>query len=577
MVNDLLLDNFMQMVSRAEDVESLNALILQLAVQGKLTSQEPDDEPASELVKRIGIERARLMEAGKIKKLKPLSPVEKKDQPFALPATWQWVRLSEIIDFSIGKTPPTKQTVYWENDGIPWVSISDMDQYGLVQETSRKVSEVAREKIFRGRISPKGTLLMSFKLTLGKVSILNMDAFHNEAIISIYPFQGIRQRYLFRFLPLFVLFGKQKNAIKGATLNSKSLANLPIPIPPYNEQKRIVERVDTLLGQTRELKAALAEAAQSLTGLHSVAIQELLAATDGGTTGSDDDFAAKWEFIAANFDTLYDERYPEAALANVAALKQTILQLAVQGKLTRQDPADEPASALLERIAAEKKRLVKEKKIRKSKPLPEISDEERPFVLPDGWAWVRFGEIANFINGDRGKNYPNKNEYVSLGIPFINTGHILPNGKLSLNKMNYISRGKFDILRSGKIREGDLVYCLRGATIGKTAMITQFSEGAIASSLVIIRSSQNIYMTWLYNFLISPLGKSEIKKYDNGSAQPNLGAKSLNLYLVPLPPLAEQKRIVTRVNALLRLCDDLSAQLQEAQTARVALRDAVVG
>ncbi len=243
-----------------------------------------------------------------------------------------------------------------------------------------------------------------------------------------------------------------------------------------------------------------------------------------------------------------------------AKLRQSILQAAVQGKLVPQDPNDEPASELLKRIQQEKARLIKEGKIKKEKPLPPISEDEIPYDLPEGWAWCRFQDIASFFNGDRSKNYPKKAEYVSSGIPWINTGHILPNGTLTQKGMNYISEEKYLSLSGGKIKPSDLVFCLRGATFGKVAKVVPYSYGAVASSLVIIRTSQLIDVDYLLYLLKSPYATAELRKYDNGSAQPNLAAKDVAKYCIPLPPQNEQSRIVTKINELLALCDELEAE-----------------
>ena len=168
----------------------------------------------------------------------------------------------------------------------------------------------------------------------------------------------------------------------------------------------------------------------------------------------------------------------------------------------------------------------------------------------NGWVETTLGEVCQFENGDRGKNYPNREEYVESGIPWINTGHIQPDGTLSQSEMNFITREKYESLRSGKIRPGDLVYCLRGATIGKTALVTPFTVGAVASSLVIIRPSGLLDSHFLYYFLTSSVGQRLIKLYDNGAAQPNLGAKSVAKYTISFPTLAEQKVIIQKLAAL---------------------------
>jgi type I restriction enzyme S subunit len=165
----------------------------------------------------------------------------------------------------------------------------------------------------------------------------------------------------------------------------------------------------------------------------------------------------------------------------------------------------------------------------------------------EGWEEKKLGEVCQFENGDRGKNYPNREEYVESGIPWINTGHIQPNGTLSQSEMNFITQEKYESLRSGKIQQGDLVYCLRGATIGKTALVDPLTVGAVASSLVIIRPSHLLDSHFLYYFLTSLVGQRLIKLYDNGAAQPNLGARSVAKYIIYLPNFVEQKVIVQKL------------------------------
>jgi len=204
------------------------------------------------------------------------------------------------------------------------------------------------------------------------------------------------------------------------------------------------------------------------------------------------------------------------------------------------------------------------------------NERDVPFELPSAWQWTPLGEVSELINGDRSKNYPNKDEYVAQGIPWINTGHIEPAGTLSMELMHYITRKKFDSLRSGKVKPGDLVYCLRGATLGKTAIITQFDEGAVASSLVIIRLAVSVDPRFAYRFLTSPLGREQIFQFDNGSAQPNLSANNVKKYWMPLPPLAEQHRIVAKVDQLMALVDELERQQEASREKATKLLDAIV-
>ncbi|MCM1506102.1 MAG: restriction endonuclease subunit S [Ruminococcus flavefaciens] len=230
--------------------EQLKKSILQEAVQGKLVPQDPDDEPASVLLERIKAEKQKLIKQGKIKDNKKSDVIKSEEIPFDIPNSWEWIRFSNLVHFSMGKTPPRKDTEYWENPIYSWVSIADMSSDNTIYSTKEMVNQYSDDKIFKNNISPVGTLIMSFKLTVGKVSILGIDAYHNEAIISIFPFiddDKIVTSYLFKILPLIAQSGDTKTAIKGATLNSDSLSKLLIPLPPLAEQKRIVAKVDELM------------------------------------------------------------------------------------------------------------------------------------------------------------------------------------------------------------------------------------------------------------------------------------------------------------------------------------------
>lgn len=236
-------------------------------------------------------------------------------------------------------------------------------------------------------------------------------------------------------------------------------------------------------------------------------------------------------------------------------LKNSILQLAIQGKLVEQRAEEGTAEELFAKIQEEKQRLIAEKKIKKEKPLPEITEEEKPFDIPDSWMWVRLSQIWSILNGDRGKNYPAKSTLSKTGIPFISAINL--NGKTVVEDENLLclSQIQYDKLGNGKLQKNDVVVCIRGS-LGKHG-VYPFDQGAIASSLVILR---NYFFNicddeFLLLYLDSPLFFSEIKKYDNGTAQPNLAAKSLEQFLIPLPPLCEQKRIVAEIEELLPYID----------------------
>ena len=256
-------------------------------------------------------------------------------------------------------------------------------------------------------------------------------------------------------------------------------------------------------------------------------------------------------------------------LTGIKKLRELILELAVRGKLVPQDPSDEPASVLLEKIAEEKAQLIADKKIKKQKPLPAITDDEEPFDLPSGWTFNRLIELSTLENGDRSKNYPNKSLLVEKGIPFVNAGH-LTDGVIDQKEMTFITQERFDLLRAGKFRSGDILYCLRGS-LGKSALVEGILTGAIASSLVIIRTHSDFAHSYLMYFFDSPFSYKLIRKYDNGTAQPNLSATDLAKFVISVPPLAEQHRIVAKVDELMALCDQLEQQTEQSLTAHQTL------
>lgn len=250
---------------------SLKKSILQEAIQGKLVSQIAEEGTAQELLEQIRQEKLQLVKEGKLKKSALTDSIIfrgddnkyyeqvgnenidiTEEIPFDLPENWTWVRFGQYVRMSIGKTPPRGETKYWANGKYPWVSISDMSDYGLVTTTKEYVSEYAKSLF--GEISPVGTLIMSFKLTVGRTSLLNTSAYHNEAIISIYPFVDKNyqaRNFLFHILPIISNLGDTKDAIKGKTLNSKSLNNLLLPLPPLNEQGRIVAMIELLFDKLK--------------------------------------------------------------------------------------------------------------------------------------------------------------------------------------------------------------------------------------------------------------------------------------------------------------------------------------
>lgn len=244
-------------------------------------------------------------------------------------------------------------------------------------------------------------------------------------------------------------------------------------------------------------------------------------------------------------------------------LKASILQLAIQGKLVEQRPGEGTADELYRQIQAEKKRLIKEGKIKKDKPLPEIAEDEIPFDIPESWKWVRLGWLFQLINGDRGKNYPSKDKLLKKGqIPFISAINI-DRQTVKMDGLLFVSEQQYNLLGSGKLQKNDFAFCLRGS-LGKFCQYP-FEIGAIASSLVILRKNGSVLDDYIKAYLSSPLIAEQINSSNNGTAQPNLGARDIACYLIPLPPLSEQKRIVAKIEELLPYIDRYAASYESLE------------
>jgi len=272
---------------------------------------------------------------------------------------------------------------------------------------------------------------------------------------------------------------------------------------------------------------------------------------------------------------------------NATQLKNSILQEAIEGRLVPQDPNDEPASVLLDKIRKEKAKLVKEGKLKKKdlEAIP-VSEDEKSFEIPKGWEWCRINDLFQIQNGDRGKNYPSKSKLSTNGIPFISALNLCNNSVLKDDKLLCLTEEQYNKLGNGKLKSGDMVVCIRGS-LGKHG-IYPFERGAIASSLVIVRqyTSYELLCKYLSVYLDSYLFFEEIKKYNNGTAQPNLAAESFKSFLFPLPPLAEQKRIVAKIEELMpkveaygktqEALDKLNEELPE-RLKKSILQEAIMG
>ncbi|EOW9329804.1 restriction endonuclease subunit S [Vibrio cholerae] len=536
-------------------IKKLRELILELAVRGKLVPQDPTDEPANNILARSIAIKESLLTEGKIKKSRAKKDI-KEEHFYDYPASWATAKIEDLIQVINGRAYKKSEML---SSGIPILRVGNLftsNEWYYSDLDLDADKYIDRGDLIYAWSASFGPFIWEGSRVIYHYHIWKMDIFHDGALDKNFSklfLQAISER-----------IKASGNGIAMIHMTKERMEKVVHPLPPIEEQRRIVAKVDELMTLCDQLE----QQTEASLDAHQVLVETLLATLTNSQDATE--LMANWGRISEHFDTLFTTEQ------SIDQLKQTILQLAVMGKLVPQDPNDEPAAKLLERIAEEKAQLVKEKKIKKQKALPPIAEDEKPFELPNGWEWVKFGELSEFINGDRSKNYPNKDEYVDQGIPWINTGHIEPDGTLTTKDMNFITKEKFDTLRSGKIIHTDLVYCLRGATFGKTAFVSPYVEGAIASSLMIIRPYNVSLREFFYTYLISPFGHSQIFRFDNGSAQPNLSANSVMLYAFPCPPIEEQIRITTKVRELFLMCDQLKQRLRDSQQTQLQLTDAII-
>lgn len=544
-------------------IKKLRELILELAVRGKLVPQDPNDEPASELLKRIAAEKAELVKQGKIKKQKPLPEISEEEKPFELPEGWEWVTFSHLGYFFGGKTPSKMKDEYWGGT-IPWVTPKDM-KTNLIVDSEDKVTPLAIEDGLT-KVSPGSILFVARSGILRRifpVAIISIECTVNQDIKVLSPFFSDISYYIRLMMNGFERYIIENLTKTGTTVESllfEDFISHPFMIPPFAEQNRILSTVKKLMSLCDQLEQ------QSLTSLD--AHQQLVETLLGTLTDSQnaEELAENWARISEHFDTLFTTE------ASVDALKQTILQLAVMGKLVPQDPNDEPASELLKRIAQEKAQLVKEGKIKKQKPLPPISDEEKPFELPDGWEWCRLNDLFSFIT-DGDHQAPPKSD---TGIPFLVIGN-LNKGIVSFDECKYVPIDYYERLDwSRKPCQGDVLYTVTGS-YGIPIIVDNNEPFCVQRHVAILKSCSNTPITYLRYLFLSKYSYAYAEKIATGIAQKTVPLTGLRLMPIPVP----QHRTLLNIINLIKLVDAMSESLkigiQSAQQTQLHLADALTG
>ncbi|WP_322980253.1 restriction endonuclease subunit S [Pseudomonas sp. C11] len=554
----LLTDNLPLLAGAPNGIKKLRELILELAVRGKLVPQDANDEPASELLKRIEREKTQLIDQKVIRKGKPLPDIEQDEMQFKLPVGWEWIRLGQIGDWGAGATPARGNSSYYGGE-MPWFKSGELvaDFISVSEET---VTELALKECSLRRNKPGDVLIAMYGATIGKTAILNVEGTTNQAVCACTPFNGVFNRYL-----LLTLKAMKSNFIgQGAggaqpNISREKIVATVTGLPPLAEQHRIVAKVDELMTLCDRLEARQADTDSAHAQLVQALLDSLSQARDA------EDFAQSWQRLAEHFHTLFTTE------SSIDALKQTLLQLAVMGKLVPQDPNDEPASELLKRIAEEKAQLVAEGKLKKQKPLADVDEEERPFDLPKGWQWVRLGQVVEAITGHAFKS----SEYRNSGTFVLRVTNINPDGTLDLTDAKYIDPAAANsTYQSVNLEAGEILLVMVGGSLGKIGVVDESCLPAVLNqNMWKIFRPQSVNRDYLiYGLRLINATQLKITNSTHG----HLAQGEYLSKLFPLAPEKEQHRIVAKVDQLMALCDQLKARLNQARQVHEQLACALV-
>ena len=539
-------------------IARLRRFILDLAVRGRLVEQNPADEPASELLKRIAAEKARLVKAGEVRKPRAVAPPSSDALPFSLPTGWAWTQIAHLGVINPRNEAPSEQVASF----VPMPMIPA--EYG--RRNKHKAQEWGKIKKGYTHFSEGDVGLAKITPCFenGKSTVFrNLTGGIGSGTTELHIIRPlfVNADYILVLLksPRFIDTGisRMTGTVGQKRVPTEYFAGSPFPLPPLAEQQRIVAKVDELMALCDRLEAARAAREERRDRLTAAGLARLNALDPDAAT-----FRAHARFAIDALPAL------TARAGQIARLRQTILNLAVRGRLVEQNPSDEPASKLLKRITAEKERLLKVGEIKRITVDP-IASDEAPFEISTNWQWTRLGNIGDWGAGST----------PSRGNPDFYGGDKtwLKSGELN-DKLNLIgSEEKVTeaAITKGSFRmnwPGDVLIAMYGATIGKLAIL---AESAVTNQAVCgCTSFKGVFNRFLFLFLLSQ--REGFQGASEGGAQPNISKVKIVWTPFPLPPLAEQHRIVAKVDELMALCDRLEAGLVAADTTRQRLLESLL-
>lgn len=539
-------------------IDRLRALVLDLAVRGKLVPQDPADEPASELLRRVKAERAKLIKNKEIGKGKSL-PTVSNAPPFEIPESWEWTQLSEV-GHDWGQREPDSDFTY--------IDVSAIDQsVGVIRSPNIVAAKDAPSRA--RKIVRSGTIIYStVRPYLLNIAIIDRD-FAPEPIAStafaiIHPFTGIEAGFVYRFLrsPAFVNYVEScQTGIAYPAINDRQFFSAWCPLPPSSEQRRIVAKVDELMA----LCDALERVSTDALAAHQVLVETLLA-----TLVNSDDAAAlasSWARLESHFDTLFTTE------ATIDALKQTILDLAVRGKLVEQDERDEAADELVRRIERTRLEMVHARLAKRLKTEKAIRHSELDYSLPKNWTWSRVEHIALVGTGST-PSRDRKDYYFPQEFSWVTSGET--SNEFIAETSEMVSALAIAETNVSICPPGTLVMALYGQGKTRGQISELLIEAGTNQACATIQLIETAEFHRKFVKLFFKMAYDAIRRKSAGGAQPNLNVGKVAELPIPIPPLAEQRRIVAKVDELMALCDALKARLADAVETRRHLADAIV-
>jgi type I restriction enzyme S subunit len=562
---NFLIDNFKHLTTTPENVEQLKKLVLQMAVQGKLTSQwrdaNPDVEPASGLLEKIKAEKEKLITEGKIRSQKPLPQIAHEEKPFELPENWIWVRLIDYGLTNTGTTPSKNNPEYFGKD-YSFVKPAEISYNGINYDTDDGLTDLG---LTQARLIPKNSVLMvCIGGSIGKCYYTVQDVSCNQQINTITPLGLISSVFLNLFLQSDYFQDTVWGKASGGTtpiINKGKWERIPLPLPPHAEQQAIVSQVEKLFIQIDQLHAL----AQKRLNYREKSAKALFSKINHSENNTE--LQETWQTLTAHFHTLTQSK------ESVKQLRQSILQMAVQGKLTakwrEENPDVESVTDLYEKIKIENEEIKSKYNLRNQKTLLEISEDEKLFQTPDSWAWFRLGKLFYTTSG--GTPTRGNTDYWDGNIPWLKSGE-LTDGLITKEAEEKITELGHKKSSTNLFPKDTLLIALYGATAGKLGILTYPST--TNQAICGFYANSNIETDYLFYYLWA--FRSKILSDSWGQAQPNISQDYLKKYCFALPPHEEQKAIVSKVKQLMAWCDELEKKIEKRDVYQAKMMQAVV-